>query len=172
MKTTLFAAVMALAAGTALAHNCPNEMKAIDAKLATNPKLSDGDAAKVKQLRADGEVAHKAGKHDDSMKPEAKSSEFGRWRPVARLCRARCGTRRRARRRSRQGYARLIRFTRGKAWASVVWGPTVIARHQRLRRGAAVVCRQIAGAGAGRAGRECIDASAWRAGCGRLGTNC
>jgi hypothetical protein len=68
MKTTLFAAVMALAAGTALAHNCPNEMKAIDAKLATNPKLSDGDAAKVKQLRADGEAAHKAGKHDDSMK--------------------------------------------------------------------------------------------------------
>ena len=72
MKTTLLAlvlpAVLALAAGTAFAHNCPNEMKAIDAKLATNPKLSEADAAKVKQLRADGEAAHKAGKHDDSMK--------------------------------------------------------------------------------------------------------
>ena len=56
------------AAGLAFAHNCPNEMKAIDAKLATNPKLSDADAAKVKQLRADGEAAHKAGKHDESMK--------------------------------------------------------------------------------------------------------
>jgi hypothetical protein len=68
MKNALLAAALALAAGTALAHNCPNEMKAIDAKLATNPKLSDADAAKVKQLRADGEAAHKAGKHDDSMK--------------------------------------------------------------------------------------------------------
>ncbi len=68
MKQVLLASVLALAAGTAFAHNCPNEMKAIDAKLATNPKLSDADAAKVKQLRADGETAHKAGKHDDSMK--------------------------------------------------------------------------------------------------------
>jgi len=68
MKTTLAAVVLALATGVALAHNCPNEMKAIDAKLATNPKLSESDAAKVKQLRADGEAAHKAGKHDDSMK--------------------------------------------------------------------------------------------------------
>ncbi len=68
MKHALLASVLALAAGTAFAHNCPNEMKAIDAKLATNPKLSYADAAKVKQLRADGEAAHKAGKHDDSMK--------------------------------------------------------------------------------------------------------
>jgi hypothetical protein len=68
MKNTLIAAALALAAGGVLAHNCPNEMKAIDAKLATNPKLSDADAAKVKKLRADGEAAHKAGKHDDSIK--------------------------------------------------------------------------------------------------------
>ncbi len=68
MKQVLLASVLALAAGTAFAHNCPNEMKAIDAKLATSPKLADADAAKVKQLRADGEAAHKAGKHDDSMK--------------------------------------------------------------------------------------------------------
>ena len=68
MKTILLAATLALAAGTAFANNCPNDMKAIDAKLATNPKLADADAAKVKQLRADGETAHKAGKHDESMK--------------------------------------------------------------------------------------------------------
>ncbi len=60
--------VLALAAGTAFAHNCPNEMKAIDAKLATAPKLADADLAKVKSLRSEGEAAHKAGKHDDSMK--------------------------------------------------------------------------------------------------------
>ena len=68
MKKLLIAVALAGAASLALAHNCPNEMKAIDAKLASNPKLSDADAAKVKQLRADGEAAHKAGKHDDSMK--------------------------------------------------------------------------------------------------------
>lgn len=68
MKKLLMFASLAFAAGTAFAHNCPNEMKAIDAKLATHPKLSDADATKVKQLRADGEAAHKAGKHDDAMK--------------------------------------------------------------------------------------------------------
>ena len=68
MKNLWIAAVLAGGVGLALAHNCPNEMKAIDAKLATNPQLSAADAAKVKQLRADGEAAHKAGKHDDSMK--------------------------------------------------------------------------------------------------------
>lgn len=68
MKRTLILLSLAAACGVALAHNCPNEMKAIDAKLATNPKLAEADAAKVKQLRADGEAAHKAGKHDDSMK--------------------------------------------------------------------------------------------------------
>jgi hypothetical protein len=68
MKKILLLLPLALAAGGALAHNCPNEMKAIDAKLAAGAKLSDADLAKVKMLRADGEAAHKAGKHDDSMK--------------------------------------------------------------------------------------------------------
>ncbi len=68
MKTLLIAAALALAASAALAHNCPNEMKAIDAKLATQPTLSEADAAQVKKLRAEGEAAHKAGKHDESMK--------------------------------------------------------------------------------------------------------
>ena len=68
MKKIVLLLCLADMAFSAQAHNCPNEMKAIDAKLATHPKLSDADAAKVKQLRADGEAAHKAGKHDDSMK--------------------------------------------------------------------------------------------------------
>ena len=54
--------------GAAVAHNCPNEMKAIDAKLATKPKLSDADAKKVADLRKKGEDEHKAGKHTESMK--------------------------------------------------------------------------------------------------------
>lgn len=68
MKKFLLAATLALTCGLALAHNCPNEMKAIDAKLASGVKMADADMAKVKTLRADGETAHKAGKHDDSMK--------------------------------------------------------------------------------------------------------
>ena len=66
MKKLLIAAV-ALASAAAFAHNCPNEMKAIDAKMST-AKLADADMAKIKALRADGETMHKAGKHDDSMK--------------------------------------------------------------------------------------------------------
>jgi hypothetical protein len=54
-------------AGAAWAHNCPNEMKAIDAKLAASPTLAKDTADKVKKLRADGETQHKAGKHAESM---------------------------------------------------------------------------------------------------------
>jgi hypothetical protein len=74
-RIALTLASLALASA-AWAHNCPNEMKAIDAKLATNPKLSDADAAKVKKLRAEGEAAHKAGNHAESMKAlgEAKKT--------------------------------------------------------------------------------------------------
>ncbi|NOV23242.1 hypothetical protein [Cupriavidus necator] len=56
------------ASSMAFAHNCPNEMKAIDAKLSSKPALSPEDAAKVARLRADGEAYHKAGKHDEAMK--------------------------------------------------------------------------------------------------------
>lgn len=67
MKTLLIAAVLAVATGAAFASNCPNEAKAIDAKLATKPALSEADAAKVTKLRNDGEALHKAGKHAESM---------------------------------------------------------------------------------------------------------
>ena len=66
MKKLLITAI-ALSANLAFAHNCPNEMKAIDAKM-SSVKLSDADMAKVKSLREDGEKFHKAGKHDESMK--------------------------------------------------------------------------------------------------------
>ncbi|WP_354677333.1 hypothetical protein [Cupriavidus plantarum] len=62
------ALVLLGASGVALAHNCPNEMKAIDAKLATKPAFSQEDQAKVTKLRAEGEAQHKAGNHDASMK--------------------------------------------------------------------------------------------------------
>jgi len=58
---------LAFVACTAFAHNCPNEMKAIDAKMSM-ANLSAADMAKVKSRREDGEKFHKAGKHDESMK--------------------------------------------------------------------------------------------------------
>ena len=67
MKNTLFG-LLALTSSLAFAHNCPNEMKAIDAKLATKPVLTGADMTKVKAMRAEGETLHKAGKHDASMK--------------------------------------------------------------------------------------------------------
>lgn len=68
MKKTLILPSLAAGSGLAFAHGYPGEMKAIDAKLATNTTQSEADAAQVKKLRADGEAAHKAGKHDDSMR--------------------------------------------------------------------------------------------------------
>ena len=55
-------------AGAAWAHTCPNEMKAIDAKLATKPALSKDASEKVAKLRASGDAHHKAGKHAEAMK--------------------------------------------------------------------------------------------------------
>jgi hypothetical protein len=79
MRTTmsLFVSMVLLGASSlALAHNCPNEMKAIDAKLATKPMLSADAMGKVTKLRADGETQHKAGKHDDSMKSLAEAKKL------------------------------------------------------------------------------------------------
>lgn len=66
MKKLIAIALLSVAP-LALAHNCPNEMKAIDAALPST-KLSGADLDKVKSLRAEGEKAHKEGKHDESMK--------------------------------------------------------------------------------------------------------
>jgi hypothetical protein len=61
----LFTALM-FGAASALAHNCPNEMKAIDAALPA-AKLDAAKMSEVKKLRAEGEQLHKAGKHSESM---------------------------------------------------------------------------------------------------------
>lgn len=68
MRAPLLILAGVVLAGSAWANNCPNEMQAIDAKLATKPALSKEVADKVAQLRASGEAHHKAGRHDQSMK--------------------------------------------------------------------------------------------------------
>ena len=76
MKRLLIPLALALAASAASAFHCPADMKAIDAKLTQGVKLSEADMAKVKQLRADGEAAHKAGNHAESVKLLAEARKI------------------------------------------------------------------------------------------------
>ncbi|MFQ2730080.1 hypothetical protein ACK3YQ_05395 [Aeromonas caviae] len=59
--------------GSALAFHCPMDMKKIDDALAAGPALSAEQLAEVKQLRADGETLHNAGKHQESVDTLAKA---------------------------------------------------------------------------------------------------
>lgn len=62
-----------LFASSAFAFHCPMDMKKIDDALATHPALSAAQVAEVKQLRAEGETLHKAGKHQESVDTLAKA---------------------------------------------------------------------------------------------------
>ena len=74
----LFALATALlfASGTALAFHCPKDMKAIDDALAKNPKLTEAQIKEVKTLRANGEAAHKAGKHQEAVDDLGKAMKI------------------------------------------------------------------------------------------------
>jgi uncharacterized protein len=77
MKRTLaLGAALLFAAGSAMAFHCPKDMKAIDEALAKNPKLSAAEMADVKKYREEGEVAHKAGKHQESVDALAKAMKI------------------------------------------------------------------------------------------------
>lgn len=67
--------VLALSVGSAFAHGCPGEMKAIDAKL-PSAKLDAAQMTKVKDLRAKGEQLHKDGKHTESMAALAEAKKM------------------------------------------------------------------------------------------------
>lgn len=75
MKNVFFVSLV-LVASSAFANNCPNEMKAIDAKLATGVAIGAADLEKVKALRADGEKFHKDGNHDASMKALSEAKKL------------------------------------------------------------------------------------------------
>ncbi len=65
-----------LAAAPAFAFHCPQEMAKIDKALAANPKLSQADLTKVRQLRAKGEEEHKAGNHQASLDTLAQAEKM------------------------------------------------------------------------------------------------
>jgi hypothetical protein len=73
VKKLIFAAALALGTASAVANHCPMDMQAIDAALSANPKLTPAQLAEVKQLRAEGEALHKAGKHQESVETLAKA---------------------------------------------------------------------------------------------------
>ncbi len=66
---------LTVATSSAFAFHCPKDMKEIDAAL-PNAKLTPEQMAEVKKLRADGEVSHKAGKHQDSVDALAKARKI------------------------------------------------------------------------------------------------
>jgi hypothetical protein len=66
MRATLALALLLAVASPAYAMHCPADMAKIDAALET-AQLSEGDLAKVKELRAKGEELHNAGQHQESV---------------------------------------------------------------------------------------------------------
>jgi hypothetical protein len=75
IHTLIVGFALALISSAAFAHRCPAEMRAIDAAL-PKAKLSEGQAAEVKKLRADGESLHKAGKHQESSEALDKAKKI------------------------------------------------------------------------------------------------
>ena len=75
MTRIAIAVALAVASSLALANNCPNEWKAIDAAL-PKAKLDDKQMAEVKKLRAEGEKLHKEGKHSESMAALGKAKKI------------------------------------------------------------------------------------------------
>lgn len=73
LTATVLATALLFASSTALAFHCPTDMKKIDEAMSKNPKLSAEQMADVKKFRAEGEVFHKAGKHQNSLDTLAKA---------------------------------------------------------------------------------------------------
>lgn len=65
-----------LISATALAFHCPLDMKKIDDALGANPELSAEQLSEVKKLRAEGEVLHKANKHQESVDTLGKAMKI------------------------------------------------------------------------------------------------
>ena len=75
MKRILIAAALVALASPALANNCPNEIKAIDAALQT-ASIDATKKAQVEKLRSDADAAHKAGDHAASMKASSEAKQL------------------------------------------------------------------------------------------------
>lgn len=72
-RSVTLGVALLFAAGSAMAFHCPQDMKKIDEALAKKPKLTEAQMKDVTKLRADGEAAHKAGKHQEAVDSLAKA---------------------------------------------------------------------------------------------------
>ena len=75
MKVLITAGFLTILASPVLAFQCPADMAAIDAALAT-ATLSDEDLALVTELRATGEAEHTAGNHQASVDALAEAKKL------------------------------------------------------------------------------------------------
>ena len=75
LPSIILAAGLVFASGAAFAFHCPKDMKQIDAAL-PKAKLTSAQMAEVKQLRAQGERLHKAGKHQESVDTLGKAKQI------------------------------------------------------------------------------------------------
>lgn len=74
MKRLLIATLLATALSVpAFANQCPADIAAIDAALASNTTLTDDQKAEVKAFRDEGEILHNEGKHTESVETLAKA---------------------------------------------------------------------------------------------------
>ena len=76
IKALLTGLAFALVSSLAMAADCPNQAKAIDAALKTNTTLSADQKAEVQKLRDEGMKQHDAGKHKESMETMAKAKKI------------------------------------------------------------------------------------------------
>ncbi|MFS8086270.1 MAG: hypothetical protein ACMG6H_11625 [Acidobacteriota bacterium] len=76
IRAVVLFSALSFASATALAFHCPADMKKIDEALAKNPTLAAAQMTEVKKYRVDGEVAHKAGKHQDAVDTLAKAMKL------------------------------------------------------------------------------------------------
>jgi uncharacterized protein YneF (UPF0154 family) len=76
MMTYVLAVTISLISFSAMAMHCPDDMKRIDEELSANPPITAEQMETVKKLRAEGEVLHKGGKHEESVKVLAKAMEI------------------------------------------------------------------------------------------------
>ena len=76
MKKLMTVIALVAFSGAALAFHCPADMKKIDAALDQKSTLSAEKMSEVKKLRADGEVLHKAGKHQEALDTLAKAMKI------------------------------------------------------------------------------------------------
>ena len=75
MKQFFLGSMVMCFASFSMAHGCPGEMRAIDAKVPTTA-LPAVEMSKVKALREEGEKLHKEGKHTESMKALAEAKKI------------------------------------------------------------------------------------------------